>query len=87
MEFVFVIIDLFSQCEAVNRHIEGWSQSQTLRWLRQFGHVKLEAYDAIGVSHVFRSASGLETPFSFDDNNFIVIPGFVFHIRADRPVE
>jgi hypothetical protein len=87
MRSEFVVIDLFSQYEAVNHHVAGWSQSRILSWLRQFGQVRLEGLDEVGVTHVFRSVSGLEMPFTFDDRDRILIPGFVFHIRADQRID
>ncbi len=80
----FVLVDLFSQLDAVNLHTRGWGQDQILEWLRHFGQVESLSDISIGASHVFRSPCGLETPFALSDTDEIVLPGFVRYMRADE---
>ena len=83
MSLDFVVVDLFDQYAAVKCYTEGWSGEQILDWLRQFGRVEHTLYESIGVTHMFRSVCGLETPFVLSQEGDLIIPNFVGHIRAD----
>jgi hypothetical protein len=37
MNFDFVLIDLYSQREAILRYVEGWSKQAVLAWMCQYG--------------------------------------------------
>ena len=84
--FSFVVIDLFSQYDAIKKYTQGWGKKRILEWLYLFGEViEVDYGESIGVSHIFRSMSKLETPFSFDESESLLIPNFVQYQRIDGP--
>ncbi|QDT99238.1 hypothetical protein V144x_47490 [Gimesia aquarii] len=70
----FIVIDLISQRNEVNRLLSGLDDETKLKWLRQYG--ELTVVPPIGnsvIAYRFRSHVGLEAGFFFRDGNFIFI--------------
>lgn len=68
----FILIDLYSQREALTDYVWGWSIEKVLEWMKQYGTItKIESeYDDHRYS--FRSKSGAVTPFRFDEDGSLV---------------
>ncbi len=71
----FVVIDLYSQLDAVNAHIKGWDRQRILMWLRLFGEVSGPFQLGMAETLVFRSVCARTTGFYFNEQNEILIPG------------
>jgi len=69
----FILLDLYSQREAVTNYVWRWSIEEVLEWMKQYGTItKIESeYDDHMYS--FRSKSGAITPFRFAKDGSLVI--------------
>ena len=84
-EETFLLVDLYSQREAVAQHVRGWSVSSVLDWMGQFGTIEaVPTYDDDGL-YVFRSKWGmLRTSFYLTKKRGLVVmsPG---KLRSHQP--
>jgi hypothetical protein len=69
-----VLIDLSSQAEAVAIHVRGWTKSQFLSWLSQFGDVMRVRDDRTNERYSFRSRAGRWSGFWFSSNGELALP-------------
>jgi hypothetical protein len=61
-----VLIDLYSQREAVKEFVRGWQVEEILEWMRCFGTVTVHELPEYGsVVYRFQSSAGRECPFGF----------------------
>ena len=58
----FVLIDLFSQYDAVYRYIEGWSIDEIFDWVAQYG-------DIVGIKVLPELVVGDPSKFEIDDES------------------
>lgn len=70
----FVLVDLYTQLDAVNCYTLGWDKLRILSWLKRFGGVD-GPYSSFGEMWVFCSSCGPFTGFYFSEQNELVIPG------------
>lgn len=66
----FVVIDLFSQGRAVQRHVQGWAKEDVLAWLRHWGTLEGWQYLDFPVTYAFRAWCGTVTHFSLEGGVF-----------------
>ena len=87
MNFDFVLIDLYSQRQAVNRYVEGWSKEDILAWMGQYGlvtflpHLKHESWEHYTLTPA--CCSSLVSAFYFSAEAELIIP-HVERIRTKR---
>jgi hypothetical protein len=66
----FTLIDLYSQRDAVNRYVRGWSRDDILAWLAQYGLVTEDPFhtNLPWKQYLFQPFwhSGLMVCFNFD---------------------
>ncbi len=76
MKLDFILVDLYSQLDAVNSYTNGWDKPRVLSWLQRFGRVDGPhdtGYDQ--EMWAFCSSCGRFTGFYFNEQNQLVIPG------------
>jgi len=71
----FVLIDLWSQRDAVTVYGHGKSSTGTLAWIAKYGSVKPVAtpYGNDSYSYIFVSVQGISRAFRLTDNNDLYI--------------
>jgi hypothetical protein len=83
----FTLIDLYSQRQAVNRYVRGWSRDEILAWLNQHGTVTEHwSHPAITYKqYVFEpfACRGLAVVFNFDGDPSISDKHPIVVIRPD----
>ncbi len=69
-----VVIDMYSQREAIKELTKGWSTNEVLSWLKRYGEVREVIHANNVISYAFRSnIDGSVASFSFGSENSIVI--------------
>ncbi len=72
-----VLVDLYSQREAVAQHVKGWDINKILDWMKQYGKVEKISSPDDDKRFAFHSIQGEQAAFRFDENDGLV----VFHPR------
>ncbi len=66
----FVVIDLFSQGRAVQRHVLHWPKDEVLTWLRHWGTLDSLQHPGFPETYIFRAWCGCRIPFHLEDGIF-----------------
>ena len=66
----FVVIDLFSQGRAVQRHVRDWPKHEVLTWLRHWGTLNSWQLPGFPETYAFHSWCGAVTNFILEDGAF-----------------
>ncbi len=69
----FIVIDLYSQREHVQKIVADWSVEKIIQWLETFGEVQYPYGNYVHGYHIFTSQSGLKTYFQFDDDYKLIV--------------
>ena len=62
-----VLIDLYTQRQAVELFVSGWTREHCITWLEIFGEVQRPYADYAEGIHYFISIAGLRAYFQFDE--------------------
>ena len=66
----FVLLDLFSQARAVQRHVRDWSRAEVLTWLRRWGTLYSWQPSGFPETHAFHSWCGMGANFTLENGTF-----------------
>ena len=78
MAGTFHLIDLVTQCPAVERVLAGRSDAEKIAWLSQHGSIfpiiQSGHHPGAKQAYIFRSAIGIEIGFFLDKGCFVFLP-------------
>jgi len=68
----FVLIHLSAQREHVINHVKGWSITEVINWMRQYGTVAEPKNGSLMV-YIFESNAGFKDAFHFTENGNLIV--------------